>query len=102
LLALGIAAQKKGYALVPHYNVAPRDITSSVSEDNIIIGRRRANKIVMEPSANDPLSYSLSYSQAIHSESAIYWISAIDHELQNMERHTVWSIRPLIPGCNPI
>jgi hypothetical protein len=52
------ANQKKGYSLVPHYDVAPRDISSSLSEDNIITSQQRANNIIMEPSADDPLTYS--------------------------------------------
>jgi hypothetical protein len=92
------ANQKKGYALVPHYDVAPGDISSLLSEDNIITSCRRANNIIMEPSADDPLTYS----QAVTSENALQWVAAIDNELQNMERHVVWLVRPLIPGCKPI
>jgi hypothetical protein len=101
LLAPGNAdlpKQKKGCALVPSYDVAPCNISLSLFEDNIIIGKRQANNIVMEPCADDPLTYS----QAIFSKPALQWIAAIDNELQNMERHTVYSIKPLPPGCKPL
>jgi hypothetical protein len=95
---LSIQAQKKGYALVPHFDVAPRDISSLVSEDNIILGRRRANNIIMEPLADNPLMYF----DAVHSDDAVEWVAAINNELQNMERHVVWSVHPLLPGCKPL
>lgn len=91
-------SSKKGYANIPYYGVAPRDITSSLSEDNIILTQHPANNIVMEPSVSDPLSYKA----AVSSSSALDWVAAIDNELQNMEHHVVWLIRKLIPGFKPL
>jgi hypothetical protein len=89
--------QKKGYALVPHYDVAPRDILLLLSVDNIIIGKRKANKINMEPSPKNLLTYQ----KAVTFPNVLQCVAAIDNKFQNMERHGVWSIHPLAPGCKP-
>jgi len=94
-------SSKKGYQYVPHFSVAPRDISSALSEENIISTRfrsARGNHIVMEPAPSDPTTYQA----ATSSKDAEEWIAAIDNELGNMERQNVWSITLLTPGAKPI
>jgi hypothetical protein len=81
-LSSSVVAQKKGYALAPHFNVAPRDILLSVSEDNILLSKRGANHIIMELLADNPLTHS----NSIHSNCALQWVAAMDNELQ------IWSV----------
>ncbi|KAA1072195.1 hypothetical protein PGT21_050324 [Puccinia graminis f. sp. tritici] len=92
---------KKGYEYVPHFSVAPKDISSTLSEDNILSSRfrsARGNHIIMEPSPADPITYQ----QAVTCKEAVDWVAAIDNELGNMERQGVWSITLLTPGARPI
>ena len=90
--------QKKGFAYVPHYDVAPQNISSEIDENNIITGsrRHRALVIVGEPTShNDPKTYGEILGRIDENE----WLMAVEVELNNIRRHEVWVVTPKTPGC---
>jgi hypothetical protein len=94
--------EKKGYTYVPHYDNAPKDISLSVDEENIIEGpwtRHRALVIVGEPSsAKDPKTYGEILGRVDENE----WLLAVEVELGNMKRHEVWVVAPKSPGTREL
>ncbi|PLW38782.1 hypothetical protein PCASD_12562 [Puccinia coronata f. sp. avenae] len=99
----------KGYALVPHFDKAPQDISSAIDPFNIIEGSRRrralvmrrhqANLIVGEPaSLKDPRTYGDILGRLDES----HWLMAVEVELNNIRRHEVWVVAPLTPGVKPL
>ncbi|KAI7958287.1 hypothetical protein MJO29_006504 [Puccinia striiformis f. sp. tritici] len=95
------AQSKKGFAYVPFYDVAPKNISSDIDPSNIIVGGRRhmAMIIVGEPSSpKDPITYA----QAIGRLDGEEWLVAIGVEINNIERHEVWVVAPLVPGTKEL
>ncbi|KAI7943896.1 hypothetical protein MJO28_011424 [Puccinia striiformis f. sp. tritici] len=94
-------SNKKGFAYVPFYDVAPKDISSDIDPSNIIVGGRRhmAMIIVGEPtSPKDPITYA----QAIGRLDGEEWLIAIGVEIDNIKRHEVWVVTPLVPGTKEL
>jgi hypothetical protein len=95
----------KGYAYVPHYDVAPNDINSNIDPTNIIErGRQhRANAVTLPPihqafvivgepaSMKDPKTFS----QAMRCLDRNEWLMAVEIELNNIRRHEVWVVAPM-------
>ncbi|KAI7956622.1 hypothetical protein MJO28_003717 [Puccinia striiformis f. sp. tritici] len=99
----------KGYAYVPDYSQAPKDISSAIDSSNIIEGGRRrralvirrhqANLIVGEPaSLKDPKTYG----DILGRLDEEHWLMAVEVELNNITRHEVWVVAPLTPGAKPL
>ncbi|KAI7965543.1 hypothetical protein MJO29_001291 [Puccinia striiformis f. sp. tritici] len=99
----------KGYAYVPDFNTAPKDISSAIDPSNIIEGGRRhraqvirrhqANLIVGEPaSLKDPKTYG----DILGRLDEEHWLMAVEVELNNITRHEVWVVAPLTPGAKPL
>ncbi|POW15070.1 hypothetical protein PSHT_07190 [Puccinia striiformis] len=103
------APPPKGYAYVPDYGTAPKDINSSIDPANIIEGGRRpraqvirrhqANLIVGEPaSLRDPKTYG----EILGRLDEEHWLMAVEVEINNINRHEVWVVAPLTPGAKPL
>ncbi|KAI7958132.1 hypothetical protein MJO29_006349 [Puccinia striiformis f. sp. tritici] len=95
------SCSKKGYIYVPFYDTAPKDISSDIDPSNIIAGGRRhmAMLIVGEPSSpKDPITYA----QAVGRLDGNEWLVAIGVEINNIERHEVWVVAPLVPGTKEL
>ncbi|KAI7948485.1 hypothetical protein MJO29_010150 [Puccinia striiformis f. sp. tritici] len=99
----------KGYAYVPDFATAPKDISSAIDTSNIIEGGRRhraqvirrhqANLIVGEPaSLKDPKTYG----EILGRLDEEHWLMAVEVELNNITRHEVWVVAPLTPGAKPL
>ncbi|PLW25075.1 hypothetical protein PCASD_25631 [Puccinia coronata f. sp. avenae] len=99
----------KGYAYVPPFNKAPKDINSDINTSNIVEGPRRrkapvihqhqANLIVGEPaSLKDPHTYG----EILGRLDELRWLMAIEFKLNNISQHKVWVVAPLTPGCKPL
>ncbi|PLW35599.1 hypothetical protein PCANC_19049 [Puccinia coronata f. sp. avenae] len=98
----------KGYAYVPHYDKAPRDISSDLDPANIIEGSRqhRANAVTLPPThrafviigkpalAKDPKTYT----QAMRCLDRNEWLMAVEVEINNIRRHKVWVVAPMKTG----
>jgi hypothetical protein len=93
---------------VPHYDTAPKDISSNVDPANIIEGsqRHRANAVTLPPihqafvivgepaSMKDPKTFS----QAMRRLDQNEWLMAVEVELNNNRRHKVWVVAPMKTG----
>ncbi|PLW27599.1 hypothetical protein PCASD_21002 [Puccinia coronata f. sp. avenae] len=69
----------------------PKEISSDISPDNILLVDRRGNAVVVyltEQANNTPKSYV----QAINSPASSFWKKAIEKEISNMYDHDVWII----------
>ncbi|PLW15082.1 hypothetical protein PCASD_21521 [Puccinia coronata f. sp. avenae] len=72
--------------------VAPKDISSSISTDNILSVDRRGNSIIVYLTENVEDDTPKSYIQAINSANSSFWKKAIEKEVSNMYEHEVWVI----------
>ncbi|KAH9458192.1 hypothetical protein Pst134EB_033400 [Puccinia striiformis f. sp. tritici] len=72
--------------------LAPKDINSAISTDNILSVDRRGNAILVYLAENETDNTPLSYIQALNSANSSLWKKAVEKEITNMESHDVWII----------
>ncbi|KAI7951918.1 hypothetical protein MJO28_007602 [Puccinia striiformis f. sp. tritici] len=72
--------------------LAPKDISSAISTDNILSVDRRGNSILVYLAENETDNTPLSYIQALNSANSSFWKKAVEKEITNMESHDVWII----------
>jgi transposase InsO family protein len=103
-----VPSATKGYAYVPYYDVASKDISSNIDPSNIVEGSRRhracavehprlhkALVIVGEPaSLKDPKTFA----QAMRRLDRNEWLMAVEVELNNIKCHEVWVVAPMKVG----
>ncbi|PLW04645.1 hypothetical protein PCASD_26527, partial [Puccinia coronata f. sp. avenae] len=71
---------------------APKNISSQISQDNILSVDRRGNSIIVYLTKNVESNTPKTYIQAINSPDSSFWKKAIQKELSNMYDHDVWAI----------
>ncbi|POV96246.1 hypothetical protein PSTT_15748, partial [Puccinia striiformis] len=92
---------RAGTSIEHDSNPESADISSDIDPSNIIAGGRRhmAMLIVGEPSSpKDPITYA----QAVGRLDGNEWLVAIGVEINNIERHEVWVVAPLVPGTKEL
>lgn len=72
--------------------LAPHNISSDISTDNILSVDRRGNAIVVYFTQINSEKEPKTYIQAINSPQSSFWKKAIEKEINNMENHDVWCV----------
>ncbi|KNZ51102.1 uncharacterized protein VP01_4094g1 [Puccinia sorghi] len=71
---------------------APKDISSQISTDNILLVDRRGNSVIVYLVENADDNTPQSYIHTINSSSSSFWKKAIKKEISNMYDHDLWMI----------
>ncbi|MBW0488905.1 hypothetical protein O181_028620 [Austropuccinia psidii MF-1] len=80
----------KNYDYVPYYKEAPKDITSSISKDNIVLGKRNArnpDQLLL----TDVVPYSQAISDPIEGTE---WKKAMDTKFESLQSHNTGELVP--------
>jgi hypothetical protein len=88
-----VTAPKPGFDYILTSNKAPKDISSTVNESNILHTKRRANLALALTASEIPRTYR----EAMLSSEASSWERAVDAKLEAMKDLKVWTVE-LTPG----
>ncbi|MBW0573025.1 hypothetical protein O181_112740 [Austropuccinia psidii MF-1] len=82
--------QSKHYDYVPYYKQAPKNISSSISQDNVVLGKRN-NRDSIQLMLADVVPYAQAISDPLE---RIEWQKAMDTEFNSLIAHNTGELFP--------